>query len=337
MQRRRPRTLVAMGTDVARRILTEPVRKRLAELADGDLTLIATDLHSARARAALAEAEVLFTSWGCPPITEEVLVGAPALRAVVHAAGSVKPHLTDACWARGIRVSSAAMANAIPVAEYTVAAILFANKRVFQIAAHYRRQRQQGDWQTRFPGLGNFGKTVGIVGASRTGRRVIELLQPFDLRVLVADPYLNEEESRGLGAQLMPLEELLSTADVVSIHAPALPETHRLLDAARLGLMRDNAILINTARASLIDQKALTAEVASGRLYAVLDVTEPEPLPADSVLYDLPNVVLTPHIAGSLGGELARLANSALDELDRYARGLHFAHPITYEDLARSG
>lgn len=336
MQRRRPRTLVAMGSNVARRMLTEPIRKRLAELADGDPTLIATDLHSARARAAIADAEVLFTSWGCPPITEEVLEGAPGLRAVVHAAGSVKQHVTDACWARDIQVSSAAMANAMPVAEYTVAAILFTNKRVFQIAAHYRHQREQADWETRFPGMGNFGKTVGIVGASRTGRRVIELLRPFDMRVLLADPYLDEQEARGLGAQLMPLDELLSTADVVSIHAPALPATHHLLDAAGLGLMRDGATVINTARPSLIDQKALTAEVTSGRLYAVLDVTEPETLPADSVLYGLPNVVLTPHVAGSLGGELARMAQSALEELDRYARGLPFAHPITREDIARS-
>jgi phosphoglycerate dehydrogenase-like enzyme len=336
MQHRRPRTLVAMGSGVARRMLTEPVRERLAELADGDPAVIATELRSARARAVLADAEVLFTSWGCPPLTEEVLVAAPGLRAVVHAAGSVKPHVTDACWARGIRVSSAATANAIPVAEYTVAAILFANKRVFQIAAHYRRHRQQADWEARFPGMGNLGKTVGIVGASRVGRRVIELLRPFDLRVVLTDPYLNAPESRGLDAALVSLDELLSTADVVSVHAPALPETHHLIDAPRLALMRDGATLINTARASLIDQKALTAELASGRLYAVLDVTEPETLPADSVLYDLPNVVLTPHIAGSLGGELARMANSALDELNRYARGLPFAHPITREDLARS-
>lgn len=336
MQRRRPRTVFAMGSDVARRMFTEPVRTRLAELADGDLNLIATDLHSAGARAALAEAEVLFTSWGCPPITEEVLVGAPGLRAVVHAAGSVRQHVTEACWARGLQVSSAAMANAMPVAEYTLAAILFANKRVFQIAAHYRNRREQTDWESRFPGLGNFGKTVGIIGASRIGRRVMELLRPFDLRVLLADPYLDEPEAAGLGAQLLPLEELLAAADVVSVHAPALPETNHLLDAARLGLMPDGAVLINTARASLIDQKALTAEVSSGRLYAMLDVTEPEVLPADSVLYDLPNVVLTPHVAGSLGGELARMASSALDELDRYACGLPFAHPITRADLARS-
>lgn len=140
--------------------------------------------------AALAGAEVLLTCWGAPPLTEAVLDAAPRLRAVVHAAGSVKHHVTDACWDRGIQVTSVAAANARPVAEYTLAAILFAGKNVLGSARRYRELRAPHDWREELDGWGNHGRTVGIVGASRTGRRIIELLRPFDFEVLLYDPYL---------------------------------------------------------------------------------------------------------------------------------------------------
>lgn len=324
----RPRTVLAMSEEVARRILREPVRTRLTRLADTDPDLVVTDF----AQADLTETEVLYTSWGCPPVTAEVLARAPRLRAIVHAAGSVKGHVTEEVWRRGIAVSSAASANAEPVAEYTLAAILFANKRVIDIARAYRRDRRTDDWDARYPGFGNYRRTVGIVGASRIGRRVIELLRPFALEVLVSDPYLGEE----LEATRVELDELVARSDVVSLHAPDLPETRHLMDAARLALMRDGATLINTARAALVDQEALTAELVTGRLYAVLDHTEPEFLPPGSPLYDLRNVLVTPHVAGSLGGELARMADLALDELARFARGLPFEHGVEPATLSRS-
>ncbi|MGW4801572.1 hydroxyacid dehydrogenase, partial [Nonomuraea sp. NPDC004297] len=326
----RPKTLLAMGPEIATRLIAGPVRERLVAIADVDPGLVAADFADPAVAGALAEAEVLYTSWWCPPVTAEVLAAAPRLRAVVHAAGSVKHHVTEACWERGLLVSSAAAANAEPVAEYTLAAILFANKRVPDIARLFRERRAPLDLDGLFPGFGNYRRTVGIIGASKIGRRVIELLRPFDLDVLVADPYLTED----LGVPRVELDELFERSDVVSVHAPALPETHHLVSAARLASMRDGATLINTARGALVDQDALIAETASGRLYAVIDVTEPDPLPSGSPLFDLPNVLLTPHIAGSLGGELARIADLAVDELARYAKGLPFAHGVRAEDLA---
>jgi phosphoglycerate dehydrogenase-like enzyme len=275
---------------------------------------------------ALERAEVVLSGWGCPPLDAELLAGAPNLRAVVHAAGGVKGHVTDACWERGLLVSTAAAANAESVAEYTLARILLANKAADRLSRAYRQRREPIDLIAAYPEIGNLGKTVGIVGASRIGRRVIELLQPFDLRVLVSDPYLEDG---------VDLDELLAISHVVSLHAPSLPETRHMLDARRLALLRDGATLINTARGALIDQDALVAELRTGRIDAVLDVTEPEVLPAGSPLYDLPNVVLTPHIAGALGVEVRRLGESALAELERYARGEPFAHPVTRADVDR--
>jgi phosphoglycerate dehydrogenase-like enzyme len=274
----------------------------------------------------LSQAEVVLSGWGCPPLDEAVLALAPALRAIVHAAGGVKGHVTRACWERGLLVSTAAGANAEPVAEYTLARILLAGKAADRLAHAYRTRRQRIDLVSEFPGIGNLGKTVGIVGASRIGRRVIELLEPFDFRVLVSDPYVEGG---------VELDELLAESHIVSLHAPSLPSTRHMLDARRLALLRDGATLINTARGALVDHDALVAELVSGRIDAVIDVTEPEVLPAGSPLYDLPNVVLTPHIAGALGVEVRRLGESALDELERYARGEPFAHPVTREDLER--
>ena len=274
----------------------------------------------------LERAEIVLSGWGCPPLDAALLARAPSLRAIVHAAGGVKRHVTDACWERGLLVSTAAGANAGPVAEYTLARILLAGKGADRLAREYAARRCAIDLAGEFPGIGNFGKTVGIVGASRIGRRVIELLEPFDFEILVSDPYVE-------GA--VALDDLLAVSDIVSLHAPSLPSTRHMLDARRLALLRDGATLINTARGALIDQDALVAELVSGRIDAVIDVTEPEILPGDSPLYDLPNVVLTPHIAGSLGTELSRMGDLAVAEIRRFVAGDALEHEVRADDLDR--
>lgn len=326
----RPALLLSMGPGIADRLFDARHHTRLAALARTDSRLVAHELADPvpAVATALADAEVLLTCWGAPPLTEHVLNAAPRLRAVIHAAGSVKHHITDACWERGIAVTSAAAANALPVAEYTLAAILLANKRVLHSAHRYRDLRAPHDWQHELAAAGNYRRTIGVIGASRIGRRVIELLRPFDLRVLLHDPYVDAAEAARLGATPVSLGTLCADSDIVTVHAPQLPATHHLLGARELALMPDGATLINTARGSLIDETALLAELVTGRLHAVLDVTDPELPPPDSPLYDLPNVLLTPHIAGSLGGELHRMADRALDEVARFAAGLPFAEPV---------
>lgn len=331
----RPRVLLAMAPALAPSLLDEGVLRRLVQVAELDPDLVIDDFARVDAIRALRDVELLLTFWGCPPIDTRVLELAPRLMAVVHAAGSVRWHVTDACWERGVRVSSATAANSLPVAEFTVAAILFSNKRVLEVREAYRRVRGAQDWRALFPDVGNYRRTVGIIGASHIGRRVIELLAPYSFDVLLHDPYVSDTEALRLGTRPVGLDELCSVADVVSLHAPELPANRHLIDRRRLGLMRDRATLINTARGSLVDQTALTAELTAGRLSAVLDTTEPECLPADSPLYDLPNVLLTPHFAGSYGTELHRLAEHAVEEVARYAAGLPFAHPVRREELER--
>ncbi|MGC0332635.1 phosphoglycerate dehydrogenase-like enzyme [Streptomyces sp. SAI-170] len=333
---RRPRTVLAMDASVREALFDAAALERLAAVADIDTALVVQDFTDPAAAGALADAEALLTGWGCPPLTAEALARMPRLRTVVHAAGSVKHHITAACWERGLTVASAAGANALPVAEYTVAAILFSGKRVLHSARVYREKRS---WVSPIDVIGSGGnhqRTVGVVGASRIGRRVIELLRPYDLHVLLHDPYVDDEQAAEMGVRAVSLDALARSSDIVTIHAPELPETRHLFDRARLALLPDGATLINTSRGSLVDTAALTEELLTGRLNAVLDVTDPEVLPASSPLYDLPNVLLTPHVAGSLGNELGRMAHAALDELERYARGVPYADPVRAEDLTRS-
>lgn len=331
----RPTVALALAPPLNRELFTDDHWRRLDALCDVLDRAPMAAFADPRATALLSQTEILLTGWGCPRIDEWVLAQAPRLRAIAHAAGTVKDHLSPAVWQHGVRVTSAAAANAVPVAEFTVAAILLANKRVFQFQRRYREVRQLRWWAAEYPGLGNYRKTAGIVGASHVGRKVMELLRPFDFTLLLSDPFVDAAAATALGGRKVELDELLRTADVVSLHVPALPETRQMITAQRLRLMRDGATLINTARGSLVDHAALESEVRSGRITAVIDTTEPEVLPPESPLYELPNVFLTPHIAGSMGTETQRMATLAIDEVERYIRGEPLRFEVMAADLAR--
>ncbi|GAB2528047.1 hydroxyacid dehydrogenase [Paramicrobacterium agarici] len=246
--------------------------------------------------------------------------------------GSVKELLAPEVRERGIEVSSAVDANALPVAEYTLAMILVANKRILPIARQYRAERAFID-QAQLGVVGNYRRRVGIVGASRIGRRVVELLRPFDLDVVLFDPTLTDDQIQALGVAPASLDQLCATCDVVSVHAPALPSTEGMLSRSLIDGMPPGATLINTSRGSIIDQDALVERVLCGDLYAVLDVTTPWVLPADHPFYEHPHVILTPHIAGSVGSEVDRMIDVEVAELRRIAAGEPLMHPVTLDSL----
>ncbi|WP_239152910.1 hydroxyacid dehydrogenase [Virgisporangium aliadipatigenens] len=325
----RPVAAFAMASWARDSVFPPDVRDRLTRLVDLDPAVCLTTFEGAEA--VLGRAEILVTGWGSPRVDERVLAMAPRLRAVIHAAGTVKNHLDPAVFARGLLVSSAADANAVPVAEYTVAALVLAAKQAFTRARLYGAGEARGWSGTAAGGL--TGCTVGVLGASRIGRLVLARLAAFDVTALLYDPYVAPAEARLLGAEPVDLDTLCRRSDLLTVHAPELPETRHLLDERRLGLMRDGAVLVNTARGSIVDTEALTRRCAANRMSAVLDVTDPEPLPAGHPLTLLPNVFITPHLAGAQGREQRRLGEFATDEVERLLRGRPLRGAVRAEDL----
>jgi len=268
----------------------------------------------------LAEAEGCITSWGVAQLDGGVIAAAPSLRVVAHMGSSVKRFVSPALWAAGVTVTSAGVVLARDVAETTLGLMIVGRKRLWQLAANVRDGGWRDEIWDTWDAKELHRSTVGIVGASNVGRYLVELLEPFDVSILLYDPFVSEEEAAGIGAAKGALPDLLSRSDVVSLHAPANEHTRHMIDAAALAAMQDGALLINTARGELIDEAALIAELSSGRLFAFLDVTDPEPPKLDSPLRELPNVVVTPHIAGCIEN-CHRMGETAVEELRRFFAG----------------
>ncbi|MFF1830278.1 hydroxyacid dehydrogenase [Paenarthrobacter sp. NPDC058040] len=333
----KPQALLVMNSGTFADQFDSARLERLAEMVDLGGQLWTDSLDAPELAGRLEEVEILLTSWGVPRLNAERLERMPKLRAVFHCAGTVRSFVSEALWDRGITVTNGADANAIPVAEFTFASIVLAGKKAHVLSNDARTFRDDWDYVTARGELGNIGRVVGIIGFSRIGRRVVNLVQQLqDVTCLVSDPHADALEVAEAGGTLVTLDELLRKSDVVSLHAPALPETRNMIGTRELQSMKDNATLINTARGSLVDTAALETECSTGRITALLDVTEPEPLPAGSILYDLPNVIITPHIAGSLGTETRRMSDAALDDLERYLAGKDLLAQVVHADLGLS-
>ena len=320
------KVLLAMPESLPGLIFDPAQLERLSQLSDVDTSAPVGDWACA-AGTDLAATEVVITGWGSPRIDAQVLARMPRLRAIVHTAGTVRFVVSEAVWERGdVVVTSSTEANAIPVAEFTLAQILLAGKRSLALESRYRAGRDVRSAGAGVAGTGNYGSVVGLIGASRIGRLVAELLRPFDIEVLISDPYVGATEIAALGGTKVELAELFSRSDVVSLHAPDVPSTQGMVSAELLALMREGTTFINTARPALVDEQALRRELLSGRLSAVLDVHDQ--LPADDPLWDLDTVSITPHIAGSQGNELHRMGEYALEEIRRLACGEPARYPV---------
>jgi phosphoglycerate dehydrogenase-like enzyme len=276
----------------------------------------------------LQDVDACLTHWSCPAFTEEVLAGANRLKLIVHAAGSVADLVTEQVYRRGIKVCSANTIMAQSVAEGVLADILCGLRLLPQQAYELK---YQGVWKKRLvESRSLLGAKVGLVGLGTIGRFLIRLLEPFQVQVKVYDPYISRDalrESRQV--ELASLKEVLEWGDVISVHASLTPETRGLLDEEKLRWIKDGALFVNTARGAIVDERALAAQLSTGRFQAVLDVYETEPLPADSPLRCFENVVLLPHVAGITAREEMSIAMIA--EIRRFACGEPLQHEISFE------
>ena len=283
----------------------------------------------------LAELEVIFASWGMPNLSDAELARLPRLKAVFYAAGNVKAfarQLID----HDILLISAWAINAIPVAEMCLAQILLSLRGYFRTVPAYREQKSQDVKAFRRPGVN--GETIGLIGMGKIGTRLRALLQDYALRVIAHDPHLSAARAAELEVDRVTLPELFAQAFVVSNHIPDLPATRGTLDAALFERMREGATFINTGRgAQVVEEDLIAVLEARPDLAALLDVTWPEPPAPTSRLWSLPNVVISPHIGGTVGDEVIRLADCAIEEFERWRDGQPLRYQVTAEVLATMG
>jgi phosphoglycerate dehydrogenase-like enzyme len=314
---RRLKGLYSLDTETFDLVYGPELRERIAR----HVTMIAPPLTGEalmREPALLKDVEVIFSGWGGPFLNEQFFDLAPNMRAAFHAGGA-PAYVPANAQARGVAMTSAHIANSIPVAEYTLATILFSLKHGWHLIQRTKAARTFPD-RNQVPGC--FGSTVGLVSMGAIARILRVLLEPFDLQVLVNDPFLSEAEADELNVTRVTLDEIFERSQVVSLHTPMMPETAGMITGRHLNSMPIGGTFINTARGGVVRQAELI-EVAKERpdLQFVLDVSSPEPPEPESPLYDLPNVVLTPHIAGSAGGECRRMGQYLVEELERFVAG----------------
>ena len=295
-----------MGSLVIRESDKEPTPEQVAQLAH--------------------DADILITSWGSPNLDEALMAQLPRLRFVAHAAGSVKPIVSDAMWGRGVRVINSAKVLGMGVAETALGLTISGVKNFFNVS----KSLADGGWHEAYDDIREmFELKIGVIGGGMAGSHYMELLQMFDVEILLNDPFISAEDAqKRFNAIKVELDELLRTADVVSIHAPSIPETYHMFNRDTLALMKKDAVLINTARGSIIDEEALYEHMKAGNLkYACLDVFDPEPPRADHPLRTLPNCIMTPHLAGLTHNGLLRIGSHCVNEIERYLNG----QPLTTE------
>lgn len=277
--------------------------------------------------------DVILGGWGMPVLDTEFLRRAPKLRAVFYAAGSVRGFMTPEAWARGLTLTTAAQANSETTAEFALSLVLFSLKHGWHFVRNPRVAWRDAHAHRDIPGM--YGSRVGLVSFGRVARRLADLLRHLPVEVVGWDPVQPAEVLREHGVRACDLPTLFRTSHVVSLHVPWLSETENLVGRELIESMQPGATLVNTSRGAVLDEDALVDVLRlRPELTAVLDVTREEPPAPDSPLYELPNIVLTPHIAGAYGPECQRLGACAVDELVRYAREEKLLHALRREEAA---
>jgi len=310
----------------------EKDRETLLELGWSGKT-VGDEASTENVTALIEGCNIAITSWDSLPFTADILSHAPDLGLICHAAGTVKSIVCSEVWKKNITVTSAASAIATGVGEHSLGLMLSAMKNCYALNDCMKQNIDPTQAKERI--VETYDITVGVVGCGLTGKHFIRLLKMFDLNIIAYDPYLTPDEAANLGVEKVELNELMSRSDVISLHAPRLDETKHMINGDNLKLLKDHAILVNTASGWLIDEVALVKELKKRSIIAALDVTFPEPPAHDSELRKLPNVILTPHISGVASNNRFRIGHLVIKEIKLFLEGKPQLHPVTEESLVR--
>lgn len=315
-------------------LFAEEQQARLRALGEVTLQQQEGNLNEAQLARLIGGRDIVITSWGTPTFSPAVLAAADRLQLIAHSAGTIKRLLPPPVFAEGRRVTHAAEAMAIPVAETTLLLILLSLRRFHQIDRAFK----DGGWDAARalgPGRELEGTRIGVIGAGHTGRMVLKKLGALGAVLWLYDPYISEGQAADLGARKVGLEQLLRECPLVSLQGPSTPETYRMLGAQQFSWLQDGAVFINTARTHPIDESALLAELQSGRISAALDVFDQEPLPDDSPFRRLDNVIISPHMAAVTEQAYRRQGRITTDEVASYLSEGKLRYEVTRDMLDR--
>ncbi len=319
-------------------VYSREAKERLKKLVDIDVDKVYCQEDLESNPDGFKDVDYIFSTWSMPGGTEDKDDFArffPNAKALFYAAGSVK-YFGQHYLNKGIRLFSAFAANAIPVAEFTMAQILLANKGYFQSMRMVRRGHYDRAVEYSKAHTGNYDSKIGIIGAGMIGRKVIHLLRKFSLNFYVYDEFMNKSAIKALGAKKATLEEIFSECDVVSNHLANVPATVGIFKEEHFRLMKPNTVFINTGRGAQVDEAGMLKVLRERRdICALLDVTVDEPPVEGSDFYKLDNIFLTPHIAGSQANEVGRMAEYMIDEFERVLAGKQTQYEITQEKFEK--
>ena len=277
----------------------------------------------------IGDCENYVTLWGSPRLDETVLKNAPRLRLLTHLGGTVVPFVSDAMWERGIRVISGNDYFAESVAEGTLAYILCALRDIPKYSSELKNEKK---WKTSLSyTAGLMGKTIGLVSYGTIAKKLVRILSQFNVRIMVYDiKPLPECDVIKYGLIQATLERIFSECDIISLHTPLFDSTRHLIGEELLSKIKEGALFVNTSRGAVVDQCALERELEKGRFRAVLDVYEKEPPEEDCPLFELPNVMMIPHMAGPTVDMHAFITRELLTEASGFIdKGLPLSHEIT--------
>lgn len=336
MTHEKPRVLVTIPRSLYKLVSRIEDEEKLKSFAEVSFNPYDRNLTEEELSKLIADIDGCITSWGSPKFTESVLNNAKKLKIIGHAAGSVKPYVTDEVFKRGIVVVNAASTIAKSVAEFALAMILNCLRGI----PKYIEAMNSKNWSFKdekdFLTYDLRSKTIGILGFGVVARELIKLIKPFEVNILVYDPYVDDEQIASYGARKVELKELLSSSDIVTLHLAYTQETYHMIGEKELKLMKPAAYLINTSRGAIIDEKALTKALKEKWIAgAALDVFEQEPLQSNSELYNfnLKNAFLTPHIAGPSDERRRLLFGTVVEDFRRFFSGEKLLNEVRYEKL----
>lgn len=289
-----------------------------------------------RLAARLGEVDGLVVCHGSPRIDAAVLQRASKLRVVGELEGDRFAYRidTEAAWERGVKTLDTTNGSSYPVSEWALALAIIslrnAGEQFRHMIQHEEYRRPSTDFGYVHAEL--YGKKVGLIGCGHIGRRLISFLKPFHCEIMVHDPYIPKEVPDVLDVLQTSLDHVLADNDVVICLAPLTPRTKGMIGKRELDLLPSGSVFVNVSRGPIVDSDALIARLKRGDIVAGLDVFDPEPPPADSPIRDLPNVFLSPHIAGVTARSRTLFFELMVDELDRFFHG----HETRYDLLPRT-